>query len=356
MTLADVARGHYEQQDALTTAAREAVRAEWDKLDPTALTQSWASLNLSQRLFVTLATYQVAAANAAQPYVAAALDEQGGGSSPHGALVPQAVAGVSSDGRPLESLISQPLINTLTAIGQGARSGAAIDAGGYALERIAATQVADAGRGAEQVAMAVEPLITGWVRMLVPPSCGRCAVLAGRVYKYHQGFERHPLCDCRHVPLREDSPDDLRTDPRRYFDSLSPEDQGRYFTVAGAEAIRLGADISQVVNARRGASGLSAPGRLTDEERKALRGGRSRARLERVDVNGRMLAITTEGTTRRGYAGALLGAADKDAPRTRRSRRAKRARLMPEAIAELADGDRDEQIRLLQLYGYIVTT
>lgn len=35
----------------------------------------------------------------------------------------------------------------------------------------------------------------GYVRMLTPPSsCDRCVILAGRWYRWNQGFERHPMC------------------------------------------------------------------------------------------------------------------------------------------------------------------
>lgn len=61
-------------------------------------------------------------------------------------------------------------------------------------------------------------------------------------------------CDCRHIPCTEDVADDLRTDPKAYFDSLSESEQSRIFTKSGAKAIRDGADMGRVVNARRGMS------------------------------------------------------------------------------------------------------
>ena len=355
MTLETVARAQYATQQSLAQRAVDALLELWQLLDPTGLAASWASQRLADRMFTSLATHQLAAASSAPRYVATALAEQGAGSTPAGALNAEALAGVASDGRPLESLLAQPLIRVLTAIRDGASVADALRMGGSALATIAGTQVADAGRAAEQVAMVVEPAVTGHVRMLVPPSCGRCAVLAGRFYRYSDGFLRHELCDCRMVPSAEDVAGDLRTDPDAYFRSLSREDQNKYFTVAGAEAIRLGADIAQVVNARRGARGLSSPGRLTEAEQKILRGGREKGYLERVDVYGRQVYITHEGTTRRGVAGRKLGAWSDPAPKQQgqRNRRAKTPRLMPESIAELAQGDREEQVRLLRRFGYL---
>jgi hypothetical protein len=181
----------------------------------------------------------------------------------HGLVNPAALTGVASDGRDLMTLLYQPVITALVGIGSGNDVPRALASGRSVLDMIVRTQVADAGRAADQVAMAARPQVTGYVRMLVGRSCSRCAILAGRHYSWQADFKRHPRCDCTAVPAREDTADDLRTDPRRYFDSLSTAEQSRQFTVAGAEAIRSGADIAQVVNARSGM--YSAAGQsLTD--------------------------------------------------------------------------------------------
>lgn len=352
--LAAVARDQYTEQAGLARRAADALLALWALLDPTSLAASWVAQQLARRMFAALSLHQVAAASRAPRYVSAALAAQGAVSAPAGALVPQALAGIASDGRALESLLAQPLIGALTAIRDGADVDRALGMGASAVATIARTQVADAARAAQTVAMTVEPKVFGWIRMLVPPSCGRCAVLAGKWFGWNAGFQRHENCDCTHIAAAEDAAGDLRTDPKAYFESLSPADQARYFTVAGAQAIRLGADIGQVVNARRGALGLSTPGRLTDTEQDLMRGGRARGRLERVDVYGRQLYVTTEGTTVRGLAGTRLAAeagAKKDGGRYRRART---PRLMPESILEVADGDRAEAVRLLQRFGYIL--
>lgn len=147
----------------------------------------------------------------------------------------------------------------------------------------------------------------------------------------------------------------MRTDPKAYFRSLSRAEQDRAFTAAGAEAIRLGADIGQVVNARRGARGLTTAGaRVTGDEARMLRGGRDRGRLEAVDVYGRQLFITSEGVTTRGVAGVRLGAKQTGAKADgARYRSAKTPRLMPESVLQIAGNDRDEAVRLLKRFGYI---
>jgi hypothetical protein len=108
-----------------------------------------------------------------------------------------------------------------------------------------------------------------------------------------------PPRDCIHIPCAEDSADDLRTDPKLYFKSLTAAEQDRLFTKAGAEAIRLGSDPAKVVNARRGLT-MASDGRL----------------------------YTTEAAGHR-------------------------PRLMPETLLREAGQDRDEARRLLRLHGFL---
>jgi hypothetical protein len=193
-----------------------------------------------------------------------------------------------------------------------------MEAGLRQLQLIVETQVVDAGRVADGVATVTNRTARGYVRVLTPPSCGRCAILAGRVYGSERAFQRHPRCDCQHLPVGDPRLGDKYTESAKsYFDSLGREQQNRIFTNAGAEAIRDGADPAQVVNARRGM--YSAGG----------------------------VAMTREGITRRGVAGRALAASGAAA-----GRRTVPVRLMPEAIYQLAS-DKAEVLSLLRRYGYI---
>jgi len=113
-------------------------------------------------------------------------------------------------------------------------------------------------------------------------------------------------------------------DPKEVFDQMSHAERQRTFGEAGAKAIAEGADIAQVVNARRG--------------------------MTSATVYGRTLQTTSEGITRRGLAGKRLGDFQK-VPGQRLSI-AKRPRLMPEEIFRIAD-DRAHAMRLLRLHGYL---
>lgn len=242
---------------------------------------------------------QVTAAKAGANSIDAMLAEQGIDIDPAGRVNPSAFSGVASDGRDMRGLMSfAQNANLVTPL---------------QFDRMVLTQVRDAGRNGASVGIASRPRTVGYVRMIQGATCDRCAILAGSFYRYNTGFERHPFCDCIHVPASENTSGDLRTDPSKYFDSLSPAEQDKSFTKAGAQAIRDGADMSQVVNARRGMSSAQA--------------------------FGRDLKVTSDGMTKRGLARSRLGA--------------KKVRLMPESIYKIS-ANRAEAIRLLRLHGYII--
>lgn len=131
-----------------------------------------------------------------------------------------------------------------------------LDTGAFDAEfqRLAESLVQSAGRAAENVAIAVRPDVQ-MVRYLSPPSCGRCAVLAGRVYRYSQGFLRHPNCDCTMIPVTVASPNFVH-DPADLLE------QGKVTGLSKADrkAIAHGADFNQVVNVRSRKAGLIESG------------------------------------------------------------------------------------------------
>lgn len=279
---------------------------------------------------------QEAAAAESEAYVAAVLAELGLQADASDALDLTAFSGAAGDGRTIESLLYGAVVVAaktqyqpdVAALSATQIQDAALDAAASWLEEQLDTILADAARAAETVSIAQRPWVAGWVRMVEPGACSRCVLLAGKFYLYNEGFLRHPRCRCKHIPAAENLTKDLRTDPNAYFDSLSTAEQDRIFTVAGAEAVRLGADITQVVNARRGmATAQQNP-----------RGWIPKGRLVPTDVYGRPAYITDEGVTKRGTARRSMG-------------KGRPVRLMPESILEFAR-DRDDAIRLLRLYGY----
>jgi hypothetical protein len=295
---------HYKQMQRLQALAVVAAADFWSEVSLADLSGSWAA----QIALLTpiLSGVQVKAAEAGASYGAATLADQGLYEAPEYFVNPGAFGGSASDGRSLEGLLYAAVPHTKTLIAGGMEPGQALKQGGKFLTTITRTQVADAGRGAAGVDTATRRRV-GYVRMLNPPSCSRCSILAGRFYRWNSGFDRHPRCDCVHVQttaVAAAETEGLVHDPYEYFRSLSPEDQDRIYTKAGAQAVRDGGDIFQVVNARRGMK----PGGL----------------------------VTTEGSSRRGNFGNTRG-----------------PRLTPEAIYGKGMS-RDQTLAELQRYGYIL--
>jgi hypothetical protein len=123
----------------------------------------------------------------------------------------------------------------------------------FEFDRMVDSIVTDAARAAESVSVAVREDI--WhVRFVSPPCCSRCAILAGRVYRYSEGFLRHPNCDCSMIPTTIASP--LRQSPEQ----LVEDGQVTGLSKADMNALADGADLGQVVNVRSKKAGLLEAG------------------------------------------------------------------------------------------------
>lgn len=158
----------------------------------------------------------------------------------------------------------------------------------FEFDRLVESIVQDAARAAESVAVAVRRDVYH-VRFVNPPCCSRCAILSGRIYRFSDGFLRHPGCDCSMIPTTVASP--FRTLPSE----LVRDGQVTGLSKADMQALEDGADLNQVVNIRRREAGLIEAGQAL------TRGGRP----------------------------------------------------TPAGIYRRAGDDRDEALRLLNLYGYI---
>jgi hypothetical protein len=274
------------------------MRERWAQVDPGDLDGSW-----SQQIpgaVQILAAGQILAATRADAQVANAV-----GRSDLRVNAP-GFAGRAADGRSLTTLLEEPVIAVKMAILAGQALDEALGRGLVRLTMAAGTEVSDAGRLATGAAITARPQVHGYVRVVNAPACGRCIVLAGRVYRWSDGFQRHPRCDCTMAPAASADTKPPQS-PRELFDAMDSSEQERAFTAAGAKAIRDGADLSRVVNAQRGMYEA---------------GGRS---------------LTTEATTRRG----------------RPPGQAEGARLTPLQVYREAGDDRAEAIGLLRRHGYL---
>lgn len=296
-----------------------AVMVLWASLDLKKVIPSWTTGGIGHRIYVLLSSLMELVAADANGYVRKTLDDQGiAYTGP--AINPLNFAGIASDGRDLESLLAGAVVKVRESQRQGLSDEQAAEHGRNFLQLVLQTQVRDAARSAESVSITVadgerrstgRPVLIGWVRMLTPPSCGRCAVLAGKFYKWNSGFQRHPNCDCRHIPTTVAGANEILTNPYVYFNSLSEAEQDYYFGKAQAQAIRDGADINQVVNA-----------------------GRTKGSMFTADDGRR---YTNEGTTKRGFARGVAGDV---------------LRPTPWQIYRDADGDQEAAKAALLRFGY----
>lgn len=189
MSAERVALDHYRARRRLIEAAATQARRLWAQVNTDRIVASWRLL--IPQMLVVLVGAQQAAAQAADEYTDEVLGEQGVDADAVGRVDAVSFAGVASDGRDLDSLLLSPAFAALRAVGVGATEARALAGGSAALDMIVRTQVADAGRAADQVALTARPQATGYVRMLVGTSCSRCAILAGRRYRWASSFQRH---------------------------------------------------------------------------------------------------------------------------------------------------------------------
>lgn len=274
--------------------------AERHKATTTALARRAVREARKGHVGLTVVRHQAAAALTTTAAITAMLAEQDVDAPPEATLVPLAfTADVDTVDRMMAD-IDEP----------------------WRVDRIVSTLVADAARAASSVSIATRPKIYGYVRVVSTPCCSRCAILAGREYRWGADFKRHPGCDCSELPIEH--PDSVfKTDPEELVDNGLVTDISK----ADMQAYRDGADLNQLVNAKR--TGLT-----------------------RVNFGpGRTVTTTRAGTSSRGIAGRSLGDLQKrDGSRYRVS---SRMRLTPDSIYRVADGDRSTALRLLQRHGYI---
>lgn len=289
---AQEARSHYAKQQKVSAGVLVAIRA--------LLRRSQAAPDVAR----VVSAYQLAAAAVAADTYSKAFD------TPK-AVNPQAFMGWTSAGFPLTDPLEQMVKDLTAAVDKEAAD--LLASAEFRIERFAISEVQDAGRQASSVALVDMPLHENYVRVLTPPSCGRCAVLAGRIYRDLDGFQRHPLCDCVMWPVK-DWGDAVRQGLG--FDAIEAFDAGEVtgLSTADTQAIADGADFNQVVNAAQG--------------------------MSTTNIFGHDVKATLYGTTKR------AGWRQRNPDRL--------VRLRPESIYQIADGDRAEAIRLLRLYGYLI--
>lgn len=304
MSSATRARSFYRAQQKIALAGVRAVRRAV-KAAPTPVAATSAATN-------TVATYQLASAlNGARTMAGEARRDL--------LSSPASFAGTTQLGYPIEwglETIVDRLTEDLDA--EWARLSDEMLA---SLDLFTQSEIIAAGVDAASVEITAGDEWTNYIRFLVLPSCDRCTVLAGRIYRDLDGFPRHHNCDCVHWPVKDADQaraQGLISDPMEAFE----RGEVRGLSQADQRAIRDGADIGAIVNAKRG--GGRRPKGMTN--------------AVSADIFGRTVKATTEGVTKRGE--------------WRKKHPGLPIRLRPESIYDHA-ADRADAIRLLKLYGYI---
>lgn len=351
MTVAEIAGARQNRLITINKTATNRSLSQWQSMDFDNLDASWAQV--APAIMTQVVSAQITSAAGSDRYIGGVSGEYGFDQDPS-RIVPEMFAGVDGSGRSVDTLLHGAVTTTKEAIGRGLGR-QSLEAGAAYLASMIKTVLADSGRSADMVS-ATGKGYTHYVRVISPGACRRCAILAG-VSDYKKAFKRHPACKCTSAPVDGDPPAGLFGSADEYFASLSKADQDRIFTNSGAQAIRDGASIQDIVDARRGGSGITTSHGIGHGT--FLNSGR---RLEKSIIGYRadgtpITAYTTsEGTTVRGSFGAAQKRLDVATQRLGGARYSStsRVRLMPESIYEIAASPAEARV-LLRDAGYMHT-
>lgn len=291
--------------------------------------------SIANRLVLITSAGQLGSAKSATEYVQSNVGQAAG------TLDPRMLSGVATD---VDNLVYQPLDSYLYGsvayargfYGSGMTDTEVMAAGENRLRILVRSQVADAARNAIGTLIAATPKAR-WYRVIAPPCCQRCAVFAGEEFAWSSSFRRHPRCDCLQGPILSD-------DKSKITAGVDVDDITD-LTKAQRRAIKDGADINQVINAKRA------------------------GQVKKIKIGGETVTVTTEGTTKRGWytyvqreIAAQKGEAlvEWDVTRVDKARGAVKnytvsrlkPRLTPEAIYQFSTS-REEAVRLLARNGYL---
>lgn len=312
-------RNQYRAQQRIQKDLLAELRKIWRRMGGDWDT-SW--LRIAPDVVGAVSSAQVEMATATVAFTTSFLAQVDLADEPVADVRPSSMAGYSSDGYPLDGLMYGSVVTARSAgAEQGLNAPQALREGGKWMGLVASSQIADIGRTTTSLELASRPNLNGYTRFLNPPSCSRCAVLAGRVYRYSTGFRRHPKCDCLMVPAASTGwakAEGFVSDPTADLSLIKD------LTRAQTAALEAGADFNQVINASRG--------------------------MKTVGEGARKRRITTEGTSSRGVYGKSAGQLQKLAGN--RYRTTTQARLTPEQIFRQAR-DRDELVAYLKKYAYL---
>ena len=181
----------YRAQQRLTATTTAAVAHLWRRMDDD-FDASWA--RIAPDTLTVVEQGRAAAVQTALGYTDDVLAQTGQRAPATGDLNPAAFLRTAPDGRDVSTLLDQSIITAKTSVAAGAAPEAALAVAGRWLTMATLTLMADTRREVYQADIGQRPALGGYTRMLNPPSCSRCVILAGKWFRWNTGFERHPRC------------------------------------------------------------------------------------------------------------------------------------------------------------------
>lgn len=194
--LPQAAADHRRTQIRLAATTVLAARRIWSRMGDD-FDASWSQLE--RQVAALIVAGQLAAAQLADPYLVAVLAETNQPDAAVAVLRPRGFAGTAADGRSLPGFLNGAVIAAKQARTEMFTNDA-LAVGGRWLDMATETTIADTARSAVLTGIAIRPDIGGYVRSTGGDACSRCAVLAGKWYRYSTGFLRHPRCHCTMTP------------------------------------------------------------------------------------------------------------------------------------------------------------
>lgn len=248
---------HYLEQRRFGVYAARRLQQLWGRVGAE-FDEDWYPLIPAAAEAVAIA--QKAAVITAAAYTPSVLAAAELDALPVGDIDTQAFAGINRWGNPLPQVLAGATTKAKNLVQHGAPLALALKQTSTWLGGTALTLVSDAGRQVVAADIAQRPQLDGYTRFLNTPSCNRCIILAGKFFRWNEGFQRHPRCDCQHFPSKSEAwalAEGFVDDPYDAFNRMSRAEQDRVYGENDAEAIRNGGDIYRVTNIR--ARGLAIP-------------------------------------------------------------------------------------------------
>lgn len=274
----------YRHQQQIAAATVASVSKLWRRMG-TNFDSSWFELRSSALQAVHVG--RAAAVTSATQYTPALLAATGQVAPASGSLNSARFLVSAPDGRDMGTLLDESVIRAKVGVARGLSSVGALESAGSWLTGMLLTVMADTRRSVVGADIVQRPDIAGYTRMLNAPSCSRCVILAGKWFRWNAGFQRHPRCDCIHVPSTTRAfaeEQGFVSDPYEYFNSLSKEQQEKVFGRIEARAIRDGGDIFRIENIKlrglataKGNLRYGTPSRLTVDDIYRTAGTRTNA-------------------------------------------------------------------------------